>query len=90
MNGHTPRHLEIINLTQSLQRYAGALQNDVNAAFLLVHEVIARALRNPAVLQLAYVRLEPQLRRDIDRAHGDRAHGDRAQRAAPGGCHVWG
>jgi hypothetical protein len=77
LTDRAPRHLELLRLTQSLQRYALALQSDVNAAFLLVHNTLSRALTQRSG-DLAARPSEASLRRDIDRAYA----------AAPKGCHA--
>ena len=77
MTDRAPRHLELLRLTQSLQRYALALQSDVNAAFLLVHHTLSRAPAQRSD-ELAALPSEASLRREIDRAHA----------ATPKGCHA--
>jgi hypothetical protein len=60
--------LELISLSDSLQKHAATLQGDANAAFMLVHKAMSRALQQPSE-KLAALPLEATLRRYIDRAH---------------------
>ena len=77
MTDRAPRHLELLQLTKSLQRYSLALQSDVNAAFLLVHNALSRAFaQRPG--DLASLPSEAAMRRDIDRAYA----------ATPKACHA--
>jgi hypothetical protein len=64
MNRHSERSLELLALTHPLGRYARSLQPDVNAALLVVHKVMSKAMaeepgRRPSA------DLEKSLRADI-------------------------
>jgi len=60
------RRLELLALGEPLQQYARRLQPDHNASFLMVHQALARALREAPEDQPSRS-LESSLRSDIDR-----------------------
>ncbi len=61
---HNKRRLELLALSHPLGRYARSLQPDVNAALLVVHRVMAKAMaEEPASRSSA--ELESSLRADI-------------------------
>ncbi len=64
MNRGSERKMELLALTHPLGRYARSLQPDVNAALLVVHQVLSKAMteepgRRPSA------DLETSLRADI-------------------------
>jgi hypothetical protein len=64
MNRRSERRLELLALSHPLGRYARSLQPDVNAALLVVHRVMAKAMaEEPAHRPSA--ELESSLRADI-------------------------
>jgi len=62
----TRHRLQLFALGEPLQRYAGRMQADQNAAFMLVHEALSAALGEHPEAR-ADQHLEVSLRRDIDR-----------------------
>ena len=66
MAARTKRSLELLALGEPLQRYAGRMQSDQNAAFRLVHDALTAALGEDPDIR-AGQQLEVSLRRDIDR-----------------------
>ena len=60
------RHLELLNLSKPLQRYAARAQANSNASFMLVHKAMAKAFSNPSKAASGEA-LETSLREDIDR-----------------------
>ena len=70
MAARTRRRLELLALGEPLRRYAGRMQADQNASFMLVHQALSAALReDPEACDARF--LETSLRRDIDRRFAD-------------------
>jgi hypothetical protein len=66
MAARTKRRLELLALAEPLRRYAGRIQSDQNASFMLVHQALSAALREPPEARDGQG-LEATLRHDIDR-----------------------
>jgi len=66
MAARSRHRLELLALGEPLRRYAGRLQADQNAAFMLVHQALAAALHEHPEARTGQ-QLEVSLRRDIDR-----------------------
>lgn len=66
MAARTRHRLELLALGEPLRRYAGRMQSDQNASFMLVHQALAAAFREEPDAREG-LSLEGSLRRDIDR-----------------------
>ncbi len=66
MTARLRRHLELVALSQPLERFARSLQADANASSFLVHQALASAFAEPPHLR-ASATLEASLRQDIHR-----------------------
>ena len=68
MPSRAERHLELLNLSRPLHRYARTLKTDPNASFLLVHRALARAFAEKSDALRPSAGLESSLRADMDNA----------------------
>ncbi len=75
------RHLELLRLSQSLQRYADSLGHDPNASSFLVHRALSAAFAEPSG-ERASDGLEASLRKDIARFAREGGEGPCATLAA--------
>lgn len=64
MNRRSERSLELLALTHPLGRYARSLQPDINAALLVVHQVMSKAMAEEPARRCS-AELETSLRADI-------------------------
>lgn len=76
MPSRIQRHLELLALSEPLQRHAHALQSDVNASFFLVHRALSQAFAEGSGDLRPSRGLEASLRADID--HGFQVDHERA------------
>ncbi|MDR3507525.1 MAG: hypothetical protein P4L64_06465 [Caulobacteraceae bacterium] len=67
MSDPAEHHLELLKLSEPLHRYARDLEDDANAAFLLVHKALAAAFIHAPDIRPDQS-LEGALRARIDRA----------------------
>ncbi len=67
MSVRTGRHVELLELSAPLHRYASSLQTDANASSFLVHRALAAAFAKQPQLRPG-LSLEASLREDIDRS----------------------
>lgn len=74
MAAQTRRRLELLALGEPLRRYAGRMQSDQNASFMLVHQALAAAFREDLAVREG-LSLEGSLRRDIDRGFAEARRG---------------
>ena len=65
MPSRTQRHLELLKLSRPLHRFAGALQPDANASFLLVHRAMSRAFAEQSGELRPSAGLEASLQADV-------------------------
>lgn len=72
MNRRNERRLELLALSHPLGRYARSLQPDVNAALLVVHRVLAKAMAEEPGRRSS-AELETSLRADIAHISEQRA-----------------
>ena len=84
MPARTRRHLQLLNLARPLRRYAGALHQDRNVSFFLVHQALSAAFAEEPALRSSDS-LEASLQDDISRSLAWDGEGPRAAVA----CRQW-
>ena len=67
---HAEHRLALLALGEPLRRYAGRMQSDRNASFMLVHQALSAAFREAPDARDGC--LEASLRHDIDRRFAGR------------------
>jgi len=73
----TNRHLQLLELSKHLHRYAKSLQEDVNASYLLVHRTLSGAFAERTPAERSTEDLQTSLRADLKARSSSPARGAR-------------